>query len=54
MHHYSHPQGLLSLRQALAKYMHAQHPHIQPEHVVVTHGGTHALNLACQVCARHQ
>ncbi len=48
MHHYSHPQGLLTLRAALAHYVTPQHPHIRAEHIIVTHGGTHALNLACQ------
>ncbi len=49
VHHYGHPKGILELRSAIADHLQARgQPDVTPEDVVVTHGATHGLNLACQ------
>ncbi len=48
VHHYGHPQGIPELREAIANHVSRQGPATSGDDVVVTHGATHALNLACQ------
>ncbi len=49
VHRYGHPQGLLDLREALAHQLNATGmPGVGASDIIVTHGATHGLNLACQ------
>jgi len=49
IHHYGHPQGLLSLREEIALNLNRRHmPEVTAGDVIVTHGATHGLNLICQ------
>lgn len=48
VHRYGHPQGIAPLREALAARLGESGHDVTAADVVVTHGATHALNLACQ------
>lgn len=49
VHHYGHPQGIPELREAIAARISGKGgAPIAADDVVITHGATHALNLACQ------
>jgi aspartate/methionine/tyrosine aminotransferase len=49
IHHYAHPQGILELREQLAHDLQGRGlPDVAAGDIVVTHGATHGLNLACQ------
>ena len=48
LHRYGHPQGLLSLRETIVAQTDLAAQHVSPEQVIVTHGATHGLHLACQ------
>lgn len=48
VHHYGHPQGILELREAIAARVSARGHAVNADDVIVTHGATHGLNLACQ------
>jgi aspartate/methionine/tyrosine aminotransferase len=49
IHRYSHPQGLPPLREALAAHLRSTGmTHVEPSDVLVVHGATHGLSLACQ------
>ncbi len=49
LHRYGHPQGMLNLRDDLAEHIASQGmAWVGPENIMVTHGATHGLNLACQ------
>lgn len=49
IHHYAHPQGILPLRERLAAELNQTGmPEVTAGDLVITHGATHGLNLACQ------
>ena len=49
VHHYGHPQGIPELRHAVAHHLRQMgQPDVTADDVLVTHGATHGLNLACQ------
>jgi aspartate/methionine/tyrosine aminotransferase len=48
VHHYGHPQGIPELREEIAGHLSARTEPCGEEDIVITHGATHGLNLACQ------
>lgn len=48
LHRYGHPQGLSSLRITIAAQRELAAQNVSPDDVIVTHGATHGLHLACQ------
>ncbi|MFZ9886598.1 MAG: pyridoxal phosphate-dependent aminotransferase [Myxococcota bacterium] len=48
VHRYGHPQGLPVLRELIADQLTHAGPAVSADNVVVTHGATHGLHLACQ------
>lgn len=49
VHRYGHPQGIVELRTALATRLEQTGmPNVCADDVVITHGATHGLHLACQ------
>lgn len=50
IHHYGHPQGLPALREEIAAraFAHDTNLQVTADEVLVTHGATHGLHLACQ------
>lgn len=48
-HHYGHPQGIIEIRESIAARLnHLGRPEVTAGDIVLTHGATHGLNLACQ------
>ena len=48
-HHYGHPQGLPEIRNSIAKRLNGLgRPDVTADDILLTHGATHGLNLACQ------
>lgn len=48
LHRYGHPQGLASLRAAIAAQSELALQQVTPDDIIVTHGATHGLHLVCQ------
>jgi aspartate/methionine/tyrosine aminotransferase len=48
-HHYGHPQGIIEIRESIAVRLNKTgRPDVTAGDVILTHGATHGLNLACQ------
>jgi aspartate/methionine/tyrosine aminotransferase len=48
IHRYGNPQGILPLREAIAEDLRRRGLDAHTDDIVITHGATHGLNLACQ------
>lgn len=48
VHRYGHPQGIPALRELIASQLSTPGSAVSADNVVVTHGATHGLHLACQ------